>query len=147
MILLVDFQYTFPYNLINKEENITIQVICSLQPNIQTPFCQNLKFSFYFFAQQWEVNLKNTSVKQVADIHVHVLNSSVCCYTRISVGLLLLFFFSLPVTVASTDRYFSKLKYIKHYLLNSVAQECFKGLALNRTLRQNELKLCTWAHF
>ena len=36
-------------------------------------------------------------------------------------------FLSLPVTVASAERSFSKLKYIKSYLRNSMAQERLKG--------------------
>jgi len=45
---------------------------------------------------------------------------------------------SLPVTVASADRSFSKLKYIKNYLRNSMAQERLKGLALYWTLKQKQ---------
>jgi len=50
-------------------------------------------------------------------------------HTRMFV-LLLLNFLSLPVTVASAERSFSKLKYTKNYLRNSMAQECLKGLTL-----------------
>ena len=36
---------------------------------------------------------------------------------------------TLPVTVASAERYFSKLKYIKNFLRNSMAREHLKGLS------------------
>jgi hypothetical protein len=39
-------------------------------------------------------------------------------------------FLTLPVTVATAERSFSKLKYIKNYLRNCMGQERLKGLAM-----------------
>ena len=50
-------------------------------------------------------------------------------HTRMCV-LLFIIFLSLPDTVVSVVRSFSKLKYITNYLRNSMAQERLKGLAL-----------------
>ncbi|XP_022866979.1 uncharacterized protein LOC111386749 [Olea europaea var. sylvestris] len=51
-----------------------------------------------------------------------------CCYANawIAYGVLL----TIPVTVASTERSFSKLKLIKSYLRSSMSQERLNGLAL-----------------
>jgi len=42
----------------------------------------------------------------------------------------LLLFLALPVTVASAERSFSKLKIIKNYLRNSMGQTRLRGLSL-----------------
>ena len=39
-------------------------------------------------------------------------------------------FLTLPVTVATAERSFSKLKYIKNYLRNCMGQERLKGLGM-----------------
>jgi len=58
-----------------------------------------------------------------------VINFSVCSSFPQLLKLLILFL-TIPVTVATAERSFSKLKIIKSYLRSSVSQERLDGLAM-----------------
>uniref|UniRef100_A0A8I6X471 HAT C-terminal dimerisation domain-containing protein n=1 Tax=Hordeum vulgare subsp. vulgare TaxID=112509 RepID=A0A8I6X471_HORVV len=49
------------------------------------------------------------------------------CYPNISIAYRI--FFTMPVTVASAERIFSKLKLLKNYLRSTMSQERLNGLA------------------
>ncbi|KAI5016838.1 hypothetical protein ZWY2020_037216 [Hordeum vulgare] len=49
------------------------------------------------------------------------------CYPNISIAYQILF--TMPVTVASAERSFSKLKLLKNYLRSTMSQERLNGLA------------------
>ncbi|KAI4983995.1 hypothetical protein ZWY2020_040785 [Hordeum vulgare] len=49
------------------------------------------------------------------------------CYPNISIAYRILF--TMPVTVASAERSFSKLKLLKNYLRSTMSQERLNGLA------------------
>ena len=49
------------------------------------------------------------------------------CFPNISIAYRILF--TVPMTVASAERSFSKLKLLKNYLRSSMSQERLKGLA------------------
>uniref|UniRef100_A0A8I6YAT5 HAT C-terminal dimerisation domain-containing protein n=1 Tax=Hordeum vulgare subsp. vulgare TaxID=112509 RepID=A0A8I6YAT5_HORVV len=50
------------------------------------------------------------------------------CYPNVSVAYCILL--TIPVTVASAERSFSKLKLLKNYLTSTMSQERFNGLAM-----------------
>jgi hypothetical protein len=50
------------------------------------------------------------------------------CYPNISIAYRILF--TVPVTVASAERSFSKLKILKNYLRSTMSQERLNGLAI-----------------
>jgi hypothetical protein len=50
------------------------------------------------------------------------------CYPNISIAYRILF--TMPVTVASAERSFSKLKLLKNYLRSKISQERLNGLAI-----------------
>ena len=53
---------------------------------------------------------------------------SVGCYPNVSIAYRILL--TIPVTVASAERSFSKLKLLKNYLRSSMSQERLNGLAI-----------------
>ena len=79
--------------------------------------------------------LKKSTVKEVAEllmIENHALSSS---FPDICTACLL--FMTIPVTVATAERSFSKLKIIKNYLGSTMTQERLRGLALFYPLRMS----------
>ena len=71
---------------------------------------------------------KITTVKQLADLLIVHYTSISSSYLDVVTALIM--FLTLPVTVATAERSFSKLKFIKNYLRNSMGQERLSGLAL-----------------
>lgn len=82
--------------------------------------------SFKFQAASVLTDLaKSSPVDLLTFIHKYSLQD---VYPNIEIALRL--FLSLPVTVASCERSFSKLKLIKNYLRSSIGQERLSGLAI-----------------
>ncbi|XP_053150025.1 zinc finger MYM-type protein 1-like [Hemicordylus capensis] len=71
---------------------------------------------------------KKTTIKEVAEL-LMIENSYLCIsYPDVSTAYML--FLTLPVTLASSERSFSKLKLIKNYLRSPLSLENLSGLAL-----------------
>ena len=71
------------------------------------------------------------SVSTVKDLANYLLvDNSALLSGFTDVVTVLLLFLTLPVTVASAERSFSKLKIIKNYLRNSMCQDRLSGLPL-----------------
>jgi hypothetical protein len=64
-------------------------------------------------------------VKSAMEIFEHV--REVDCYPNISIAYRIMF--TVPVTVASAERSFSKLKLLKNYLRSTMTQQRLNGLA------------------
>jgi hypothetical protein len=74
------------------------------------------------------------------DIYIYILFSVFCvmeifehvrdldCYPNVSIAYRILF--TMPVTVASAERSFSKLKLLKNYLRSTMTQDRLNGLAI-----------------
>jgi len=71
---------------------------------------------------------KLSSIKQLA--HMIIVDYSAISSGFADVVTALLLFLTLPVTVATAERSFSKLKLIKNYLRNAMGQERLSGLSL-----------------
>jgi len=69
-----------------------------------------------------ESEIKITGVKQVADLTMLQYAAITSSYPDV----FFIIFLSLLATMSSAERSFSKLKYIKNYLRNSMAQERLK---------------------
>ena len=64
----------------------------------------------------------------MADLLIVKLSTIAASVPQVITALLL--FLTLPVTVASAERSFSKLKIIKNYLRNTIGKECLSDLAI-----------------
>lgn len=74
-------------------------------------------------------NLKNMKLKTIRDLSDFFLENDLCSvYSDIMTACII--FLTLPVTVASAERSFSKLKLIKNYLRNSTSQERLSHIAV-----------------
>ena len=71
---------------------------------------------------------KDGPIKQLA--HMIIVDYSAISSGFTDVVTALLLFLTLPVTVATAERSFSKLKLIKNYLRNTMGQERLSGLSL-----------------
>jgi hypothetical protein len=71
---------------------------------------------------------KVSTIKELA--HLLIVNYSLISSGFTDVITALLLFLTLPVTVASSERSFSKLKIIKNYLRNTMGQGRLRGLGL-----------------
>jgi hypothetical protein len=81
------------------------------------------------FRTSMNSEIKNTTtIKQLADLLIIQYTSISSTYLDVCTALIM--FLTLPVTVATAERSFSKLKYIKNYLRNCMGQERLKGLAM-----------------
>lgn len=85
---------------------------------------------------------KKTSIRQLADL-LFLQNSSIASSFP-DLCTLFLIFLTLPVTVASAERSFSKLKIIKNYLRSTMSQQRLSGLSIlsieNQRARNLDLK-------
>jgi len=74
-------------------------------------------------------NLKNMKLKTIRDLSDFLLENDLCSvYSDIMTACII--FLTLPVTVASAERSFSKLKLIKNYLRISIGQERLSHIAV-----------------
>ena len=65
--------------------------------------------------------------RQMSSMEIFQYVTEMDCYPNISIAYRILF--TVPVTVASAERSFSKLKLLKNYLRSKMSQERLKGLA------------------
>ncbi|XP_065657993.1 zinc finger MYM-type protein 1-like [Hydra vulgaris] len=71
---------------------------------------------------------KISSIRELADLLIVKLSTIAASVPQVITALLL--FLTLPVTVASAERSFSKLKIIKNYLRNTIGKERLNDLAI-----------------
>ncbi|XP_065652950.1 zinc finger MYM-type protein 1-like [Hydra vulgaris] len=71
---------------------------------------------------------KISSIRELADLLIVKLSTIAASVPQVITALLL--FLTLPVTVASAERSFSKLKIIKNYLQNTIGKERLSDLAI-----------------
>ena len=71
---------------------------------------------------------KISSIRELADLLIVKLSTIAASVPQVITALLL--FLTLPVTVASAERSFSKLKIIKNYLRNTIGKERLSDFAI-----------------
>ncbi|XP_077119085.1 zinc finger MYM-type protein 1-like [Ranitomeya variabilis] len=100
---------------------------------LQKKYNQDLSPAFPAQLLSFRCALKNdiqklTSVKDLA--HLLLVENSLLSSNLPDVCIVLLLFLTLPVTVASAERSFSKLKQIKNYLRSTMSEHRLSGLAI-----------------
>ena len=100
---------------------------------LQVEYPDDLSEAFPMQLMSFKASLKNdiekmSSIKQLA--HMLIVDYSAISSAFDDVVTALLLFLTLPVTVASAERSFSKLKIIKSYLRNAMGQSRLCGLSL-----------------
>jgi len=112
----------------------------NLQMAYSADFGEDLVSEVRSFRREFRAEIKNCeSVKDVLTLLV----SSDVLSSMPELGAACILFCTLPVTVSSAERSFSKLKLIKSYLRSSIAQDRLDSLALisieNEAARQLDL--------
>jgi len=128
-----DFQFLWGKGLENfaeQEVENHVKDLCSKYENDfnQAKFVDEAKYIKHqvLTLLPQEIDLPNTGPLDILRIiYKHDLQS---CYSNIATALQI--FLTLPVTVASNERAFSKLKLIKTYLRSSMAQDRLSNLAI-----------------
>ena len=121
------FSFLFPANLLKMSDEQLAAAAAKLQQvyhlDITPDLCQEIRMFRQEFVRFIE---KSATVLDLLDILVG--NGLVVSLPQLSATFLI--FLTLPVTVATAERSFSKLKLIKDYLRSTMNQERLDGLAL-----------------
>ncbi|XP_022171567.1 uncharacterized protein LOC111034593, partial [Myzus persicae] len=119
-----NFEFLTPSMILDSEESELIKTAYDFvqfyQNDISSDFPRQLL--------SLKENLKNMKLKTIRDLSDFFIENDLCSvYSDIMTACII--FLTLPVTVASAERSFSKLKLIKNYLRNSVSQERLSHIA------------------
>lgn len=120
-----NFEFLTPGKILNSEESELTKnaydFVQFYQNDISSDFPRQLL--------SLKENLKNMKLNTIRDLSDFFLENDLCSvYSDIMTACII--FLTLPVTVASAERSFSKLKLIKNYLRNSTSQERLSHIAV-----------------
>ena len=120
------FSVIFPATLLTEDDNNIMTAAKLLQEKYPDDLSPGFPLQLLSFRAAMNSEIKNTkTIKQLADLLLVQYTSISSTYTDVCTALII--FLTLPVTVATAERSFSKLKYIKNYLRNSMGQERLTG--------------------
>ena len=128
------FSVIFPTTLLTEDDNNIVKAAKLFQEKYPDDLSPKFPLQLLSIRTSMNSEIKNTTtIKQLADLLIIQYTSISSTYLDICTALIM--FLTLPVTVATAERTFSKLKYIKNYLRNGLAawvkgQERLKGLAM-----------------
>lgn len=127
--IVSSFSVIFPATLLAEDDNNIVKAAKSLQEKYPDDFSPEFPLQLLSLRMSMNSEIKKiTTVKQLADLLIVHYTSISSSYLDVITALIM--FLTLPVTVATAERSFSKLKFIKNYLRNSMGQERLSGLAL-----------------
>lgn len=135
------FDFLNPNNLIKLEEN---EIIKESYDFVQT-YKEDISSDFTSQILSFKELMKNKNLNSIYEMATFILlNDIATSYSEIFTACLI--FLTLPVTVATAERSFSKLKIIKNYLRNSCGQNRLSNIAIlniekDRTSELNTDKL------
>ena len=121
------FSFLHPQNLSQMPATEIDDAVSQLVKSYSSDFsAEDLKFELRAFASEFkpEISTKDTISGLIDILNDFHLNSSFPQLQKLCV-----LFLTIPVTVASAERSFSKLKLIKTYLRSKMSQDCLSHLA------------------
>jgi hypothetical protein len=127
--LVNKFNIIFPQVLSSTAERDILSRATSLQKDYSSDLSEAFPLQLVTFASSLKSEIgKLSSVKDLAHLLIVDYAAMTSAFTDVVSALLL--FLTLPVSVATAERSFSKLRLIKNYLRSTMSQDRLRALAL-----------------
>ncbi|KAF0703739.1 52 kDa repressor of the inhibitor of the protein kinase-like, partial [Aphis craccivora] len=124
-----EFSFLKPINLTTIEEQIIIKASYDLHIKYKNELSSDITSQLLCLRNFLCVNNTTSVLDNVKDLTVYLIEHDLASSFH-DVFTLCLIFLTIPVTVASAERSFSKLKLIKNYLRNSISQDRLTNIAV-----------------
>lgn len=125
------FNFLKPDKLVNFTDQELVAASTLFYEKYKTDVNYSLVNELLCFRNLIKEDIKNKNISKIRDLAHYLLieNKMIACSVP-NVCTAFLMFLTLPVTVATSERSFSKLKIIKNYLRNSMSQTRLSGLSV-----------------
>ena len=133
------FSFLFPSNLLKLSDKELEEAANRFQKVYKKDVGVDLSHEIVSFRREFKNEL--SALESVIDVFKLIISSNIMTSVPEEVTAACALFLTLPVTVASAERSFSKLKLIKSYLRSTMAQERLDGLSLLAIERDAAQKL------
>lgn len=130
------FEFLKPESIINLEETETIKSSYDFVQKYKSDVGSELTCQILSLKEI----IKNKKLKSIRNLALFILENDLSCSYSEVLGACLIFL-TLPVTVATAERSFSKLKIIKNYLRNSMGQNRLTNIAVLNIEQQRTKEL------
>lgn len=125
------FDFLQPQNIIAKAEAEIKNCAKLLRNHYPNDLTSAFEIEIILFKRSFGSQNQLSEIKSIKDLYIFLqITNSYMALSFSEVSTALQLFLTLPVTVASAERSFSKLKIIKNYLRNSIGQDRLKYMAL-----------------
>lgn len=135
-----EFSFLKPINLTTIEEQIIIKASYDLHTKYKKELSSDITHQLLCLRNILCVNNSTSVLHDIKDLTVYLIEHDLESSFH-DVFTLCLIFLTIPVTVASAERSFSKLKLIKNYLRNSISQDRLTNIAILNIEREKASEL------
>lgn len=135
-----EFSFLKPINLTTIEEQIIIKATYDLHTKYKNELSSDITHQLLCLRNFLCVNNSTSVLHNIKDRTVYLIEHDLASSFH-DVFTLWLIFLTIPVTVASAERSFSKLKLIKNYLRNSISQDRLTNIAILNIEREKASEL------
>ena len=135
-----EFYFLTPKNLTTIEEQIIIKASYDLHIKYKNELSSDITNQLLCLRNFLCVNNSTSVLHNIKDLTVYLIEHDLASSFH-DVFTLCLIFLTIPVTVASAERSFSKLKLIKNYLRNSISQDRLTNIAILNIEREKTSEL------